>query len=71
VGMILAESLFVDLDGPPIQRLGLGILALSLKQTGEIAISIRNVGMILAESLLANLDCPPKETLLYPIARSG
>jgi hypothetical protein len=30
--MVLAESLFADLDGPPYERLGLGILALGLKQ---------------------------------------
>ena len=61
--MILAESLFVDLDRPPIERLGLGILALVLKQNGEIVVTGRNVGMILAESLFADLDRPPIERL--------
>jgi hypothetical protein len=26
-GMLLAENLFVDLNGPPVERLGLGIPA--------------------------------------------
>jgi hypothetical protein len=30
--MLLAERLFVDLDRPPIERLGLGIVAPGLKQ---------------------------------------
>ena len=44
----LAEGLFIDLDGSPIERLGLGILALVHKQNGEIVVSSSNVGMILA-----------------------
>ena len=62
-GMILAERLFVDLDRPPIERLGLVILALGPKQTGEVVVPDRNVGMILAENLFADLDRPPKERL--------
>ena len=46
--MILAESLFADLDGPPMERLGLVILALGLKQTGEVVATPSNVGMVLA-----------------------
>src|SRR2546430_12468255 len=62
-GMILAESLFVDHDGPAIERLGLGILALLLKQTGEGAVIVSNGGMILAESFLVDLDDPAIERL--------
>src|SRR5262249_58670531 len=62
-GMILAESLFVDLDGPTIERLGLVILALALKQTGEVVVDGRNVGVILAENLFVDLDGPTKERL--------
>ena len=43
-GMILAENLFVDLDGPPTERLGLVILALVLKQNGEVVVPVCNVG---------------------------
>jgi hypothetical protein len=39
VGMILAENLFIDLDGPPIERLGLVILALGMKQKGEVIVT--------------------------------
>ena len=42
--MILAEGLFVDLDRPPIERLGLGVLALVLKQVGEIVVSAATSG---------------------------
>ena len=55
------ESLFVDLDRPPIERLGLRVLALVLKQKGEIVVVRCNVGMILAEGLLVDLDRPSKE----------
>src|SRR5262249_43636134 len=58
VGMILAESLFTDLDGPAIERLGLVILALGLKQKGEVVVTDSNGGMILAENLLVDLDGP-------------
>src|SRR6516162_4839878 len=58
VGMILAESLFIDLDGPTIERLGLIMLALGLMQTGEAVVADRNVGMILAENLFVDLDPP-------------
>ena len=51
------------LDGPPIERLGLVILALGLKQNGEVVVADRNVGMILAESFFTDLDGPPKERL--------
>jgi hypothetical protein len=34
--MIPAEGFFVDFDRLPIERLGLGVLALKLKQKGEI-----------------------------------
>ena len=34
--MILAESLFVDLDRPPKERLGLGILALVLSNAARL-----------------------------------
>ena len=57
-GMILAESLFVDLDGPPIERLGLGILALVSKQPRRDCCNDRNVGMILAENPFVDLDAP-------------
>ena len=61
--MILAENLFANLDGPPIERLGLIILALGLKQFGEVVVPGRNVGMILAESLFTYLDGPTIERL--------
>src|SRR5262249_57817950 len=59
-GMILAENLFVDLDGPTIERLGLVILALVPKQTGEVVVPDRNRGMILAENLFAHDGGPTK-----------
>src|SRR5262249_44444814 len=62
-GMILAESLFTDLDGPTKERLGLVILALVLKQNGEVAVVPRNVGMILAANLFIDLDGPTIERL--------
>jgi hypothetical protein len=37
------------------ERLGLGILAPSLKQKSEIVVSARNLGMILTESLFVDL----------------
>ena len=43
------------LDGPSKERLGLVILALVLKQTGEVVVGGSNVGMVLAESLFADL----------------
>jgi hypothetical protein len=61
--MILAESLFTDLHRPTIERLGLVILILLLKQTSEIVVPDRNVGMILAERLFSDLDRPPIERL--------
>ena len=61
--MILAENLFMYLDGPTIERLGLVILALLSKQDGEVVVPDRNVGMILAENLFADLDRPTKERL--------
>ena len=60
--MILAET-FRYLDGPPKERLGLVILALDLKQEGEIVVPGRNAGMILAEKLFVDLDRPPIERL--------
>src|SRR5262249_58742658 len=63
VGMILAESLFVDLDRPTIERFGLVILALGLKQTGEVVVTACNVGMILAENPFVDLDRPTIERL--------
>ena len=60
-GMILAESLFIDLDGPTKERLGLVILALILKQGGEVIVIGCNGGMILAENPFMCLDGPPKE----------
>jgi hypothetical protein len=56
--MFLAESLFVDLDRPPMERLSLGILASVLKQKGEIVVLARNLGMFLAECLFSNLNRP-------------
>src|SRR5262249_18827786 len=61
--MISAEGLFTDLDGPTIERLGLVILALVLKQTGEVVVARRNVGMILAESSFVDLDGQAMERL--------
>ena len=67
--MILAESLFVDLDRPPKERLGLVILALVPKQTARLLYRIATVGMILAENLFVDLDRPPKERLGLRVAR--
>jgi hypothetical protein len=50
---------------PPIERLGLVILALVLKQTGEVVVADCNVGMILAENLLVDLDGPTIERLAW------
>ena len=61
--MILAESSFIDLDGPTKERLGLVILALILTQTAEVVVARRNVGMILAESSFIDLDGPTIERL--------
>src|SRR6516165_5717448 len=61
--MILAESSFIDLDGPTKERLGLVILALVLTQTAEVVVARRNVGMILAESSFIDLDGPTIERL--------
>ena len=58
VGMILAENLFIDLDGPPIERLGLVILPLCPKQFAEADVIPSNGGMSLAESLFIDLDGP-------------
>src|SRR5215831_16906339 len=68
-GMILAENLFVDLDGPTIERLGLVILALVPKQTGEVVVAGSNSGMILAENLFVDLDGPTIERLGLHVAR--
>ena len=46
-----------------IERLGLVILALGPKQTGEVVVPDRNVGMILAENLFTDLDGLPIERL--------
>ena len=51
------------LDGPTIERLGLVIPALGLKQEREVVVVGCNVGMILAERLFADLDGPPIERL--------
>src|SRR5215471_13152243 len=61
--MIFAENLLVILDGPPIERLGLVILALGMKQKGEVVIIPSNVGMILAENLFVDHDGPTMERL--------
>jgi hypothetical protein len=37
VGMILAESLFIDLDRPPQERISFRILTLLGKKLGKIA----------------------------------
>src|SRR6516165_1700926 len=49
------------LHRPTIERLGLVILALDLKQTGEVVVIDSNVGMILAERLFIYLDGPTIE----------
>ena len=61
--MVLAENLFIDLDGPTIERLGLVILALGPKQFGEVVVPGHNGGMILAENLFTDLDGPTIERL--------
>src|SRR5262245_65839633 len=63
VGMILAENLFLDLDGPTKERLGLVRIALVLKKKGEVVVAVGNVGMIFAEDLFADPDGPPEERL--------
>jgi hypothetical protein len=50
-------------DGPTIERLGLVILALLLKQSGEVVVTPSNVGMILAENLFIDLDRPTNKRL--------
>jgi hypothetical protein len=54
---------------PPIERLGLCIVALVPKQSAEIVAGEPNVGMILPENLFVNLDGPPKERLGLGILR--
>ena len=51
------------LHRPTIERLGLVILALDLKQTGEVVVIDSNVGMILAERLFMYRDGPTIEWL--------
>jgi hypothetical protein len=47
--MVQTELGLEYLDGPTIERLGLLIFALLLKQEGEVVVLDRNVAMILAE----------------------
>ena len=54
--MILAKSLFVDLDRLPKERLGLRILALVPEQQSEIVVIGGNVGMILAEKFFSPIS---------------
>jgi hypothetical protein len=61
--MVLAENLFIDLDGPTIERLGLVILALVIKQKSEVVVAGCNAGMVLAENLFVDLDGPTIERL--------
>src|SRR5262249_60742210 len=68
-GMILAENLFLDLDGSTKERLGLLVLALGMKQKGEVVIIPSNVGMILAENLFVDHDGPTMERLSLRVAR--
>ena len=56
VWMVWAECVLGNLDRPPIQRLGLVILALGFKQDGEVVVEVRNGGMIVAENLFVDLD---------------
>ena len=58
-------------DGPAIERLGLIILALGLKHTGEVIVADCNVGMILAERLFTDLHRPPSERLGLVILALG
>src|SRR5215831_4947069 len=51
------------LHRPTIERLGLVILALVRKQTGEVVVADCNGGMILAENLFTDLDGPTIERL--------
>src|SRR5262249_39808220 len=64
-----AENPFVDLDGSTIERLGLVILALVLKQTGEVVVPGRNGRVLLAETLFADLDGSTIERLRLPVTR--
>src|SRR5262249_59104118 len=57
-GMILAESLFTDLDGPTKERLGPGLNSLGLKQNSDVLRVPRKVGMILSANLFIDLDGP-------------
>ena len=61
--MVRTEFALQYLDGPTKERLGLVILALVLKQTGEVVVGGSNVGMVLAENLFVDLDGPSKERL--------
>jgi hypothetical protein len=51
------------LHRPTREWLGLLILALGLKQEGEVVVAECNGGMILAENPLVDLDSPTKERL--------
>ena len=65
--MIRTKGFFVDFDRLSIERVGLGILALVVKQKGKIVVLPRNVGMILDESLFIDLDRPPQERISFRI----
>jgi len=69
--MILAESLFANPDGPPIERLGLVVLVLGPKQFGQVVVVGCKVGMILAENPFVDLDGPTIERLGLVILALG
>src|SRR6516164_6274215 len=61
--MVQTELGLEYLDRAPIQRLSLVVLALVLKQNGEVVVVGCNGGVILAENPFVDLDGPTKERL--------
>src|SRR6516164_4223847 len=61
--MVQTELGLEYLDRAPIQRLSLVVLALVLKQNGEVVVVGCNVGVILAENSFVDLDGPPIKRL--------
>src|SRR5215471_15408941 len=59
------------LQRPTNERLGLVILALGLKQTGEVVVTESNVGMILAENPFVDLDGTTIEWLRLVVLAPG
>src|SRR5687768_17403972 len=56
IGMVRAEGLFPNLEGPLKQRLGLGVLLLIIVKGGKVVEADGHMGMIRAEGFFPNLE---------------